>query len=73
VCLEFERFRDPLTDIEDRIWGDEVQLANYYLCEPCGEIFLNLEDLGYCLDITENMNECFEEYWELTGFKPPKN
>lgn len=68
-CLEFERYRAPLSDIEERIWGDEVQIASYYMCLSCSEIFLNLDALKYCLDITQKMTEALAEYWELTGFK----
>jgi len=73
VCVNFRRFRDPCTDLEERIHGDEVELATWYMCEKCGEIFFNLEDLKYCLDIGQNMNDYLQEYWELTEFEPPKN
>jgi len=68
-CLEFSRYRGPLSDIEERIWGEEVQIASYYMCLSCAEIFLNLEALKYCLDICYNMNNYLIEYWELSGFK----
>ena len=68
-CLIFDRFRAPLSDIEERICGEEVELAPYYMCIKCSEIFLNLEALGYCLDITYDMKKYLEEYWELTGFE----
>jgi predicted RNA-binding Zn-ribbon protein involved in translation (DUF1610 family) len=67
-CIKLECFRDPHNDIEERIWGSEVQLANKYLCEKCGEIFLNLGSLGYCVSV-DNLQEDLAEYWELTGFK----
>ena len=68
-CLEFECFRDPNSDIEERIYGDEVPLACQYLCEKCGEIYLNLTDLGYCLSFDQPMEEYLKDYWEITGFK----
>jgi len=68
-CLEFPRQRQPRHDIEEEIYGDEVPLASYFMCEACGEIYLNLSDLGYCLDITQDMREYLKEYQELTGFK----
>lgn len=78
-CLEFDRFRDPLTDIEERICGDEVYLASWYMCEWCGEMFLNLGAVGYCHYLGDSMKETMEDYWDLTEFKPkdyqklPKN
>jgi hypothetical protein len=68
-CLTFDRYRAPLSDVEERICGEEVELAPYYMCIKCSEIFLNLEELRFCLDITYDMKKYLEEYWELTGFK----
>jgi hypothetical protein len=69
--IAIERWRNPNTDIEERIHGDEVPLAFNYLCEKCGEIFLNLQAYGYCgIDPSENMQELLEEHWEYTGFTP---
>ena len=73
VCLKFRRWRQPNTDIEERIHGDEVELADGYTCDKCGEIFLNLYVLGYCLEFgMYTMQEHLEQYWELTGFEPRK-
>ena len=68
--LEFDRYREPYNDIEERIFGDEVYLAPWYMCEWCGEMFFNLEVLGYCHFLGDSMKECMEEYWKLTGFVP---
>jgi hypothetical protein len=63
-CLEFKRFRYPNTEIELKIYGDDVELAMapQYLCASCGEIFINLDDLGFCVKLGENMNSLLEEY-----------
>jgi len=71
-CLKFPRIRGPKTDIEERIMGEEIPMTDLYMCEPCGEIYLNLSAVGYCLDITEYMQHCLEEYHELTGFVQTK-
>lgn len=70
VCVRLECFRNALSDIEERISGCEVQLADKYLCESCGEIFFNLSALGYCMGLGDDMREELKEYWELTGFTP---
>ncbi len=71
-CLQFDRFRYPSSDIEERMYGNEVPLASWFMCESCGEIYLNLQDLGYCLDIEEDMRDLLKEYHQLTGFKKGK-
>jgi len=71
-CIKFQRFRSPYTDIEERICGDVIQRADRYLCESCGEIYLNLNDLGYCYFLGDDLRENLRDYWELTGFKPEK-
>jgi hypothetical protein len=71
--LEFNRFRFPLNDIEDRIYGydAEIPLASWYMCESCGEIFLNLTAIGYCFQLCRNidMPGSLKQYQEISGFK----
>jgi hypothetical protein len=50
--------------------GDEVQLADQFMCQKCGEIYFNLTELGYCINLGDEMTELMSEYWKLTGFKP---
>ncbi len=64
-CLKFICCRSPLSDIEERIEGDEVQLASQYLCEKCGEIYFNLTAAGYCMNYYNDMNEAMNEYREI--------
>lgn len=67
--LEFQRAREPLSEVEENIYGYEVNLSSLFMCEHCGEIFLSLQDLGYCLNLGyQSMQEYLEEYWELSGF-----
>lgn len=61
--LAFELWRyDQETD-------DEICYGYYYHCEACGEIFMNLEALGYCMYTNNHMPTLLREYHELTGFK----
>jgi len=71
-CLIFTCYREPWSEVDERIYGDQVPLANKYMCGQCGEIFLNLTDAGYCLSLGHNIKEDLEEYWDITGFKPKK-
>lgn len=71
--LVFLRFRYPRTEIEERIYGcddAEIPMASWYMCEECGEIYLNLSDVGYCLDPEIEMKDYLKNYWELTEFEP---
>ena len=70
TCVELERYRSPNTDIEERIYGDEVPMASWWLCEWCGEMFFNLDALGYCYWAGDSLIDNLMEYWELTGFTP---
>jgi hypothetical protein len=69
-CLQFEMYCRPRSYVEEEIYGDCVPMANQYMCGGCGEIFLNLSSLGYCMDIGHNVKEDLQEYWDMTGFEP---
>lgn len=70
VVVEFENFRHPTDEIEERCKGDEIQTASFFMCEKCGEIFLNLAALGFCMDVCfSSMQECLADYHKMTGFK----
>ena len=80
ICLVFIRHRYPHTEIEARITGTDwglneeppIKIANQYHCEICGEIYLNLSNLGYCIFPAENMGAVLKEYHELSNFKGAK-
>ena len=72
-CLSFRRCRTTESDIEERIYGGEVPLSPWFMCEQCGEIYLNLSEIGYCINLNDNMNDLLIEYWNIVGFKPPSN
>lgn len=69
TCVEFERYRGCHHDIEFRIYDETegVPLASWFLCEKCGEIHANLDALGYCVDINENMASLLAEYHHEHG------
>jgi len=70
LCVEIDRIRSPYSEIEEKISGDEIQISPIFMCEKCGEIFLNLSAIGYCFWLPMNMADALKEYHELTGFKP---
>ncbi len=44
-------------------------MSSLFVCGKCGEIYLNLAEIGYCLGPKDDMGEAIEEYWEMTGFE----
>lgn len=66
TCVEFECYRNPLSDIEERIHGDQVPMASEWLCERCGDLYFSFLELGYeCVSPEENMLELSKDYAEL--------
>jgi hypothetical protein len=73
-CLTFKRFRFARDDVEIKIYGEdtEIDLAPHHHCAKCGEQYLNLTALGYCVSIDEDVFEVLSQYWCETGFDPNK-
>lgn len=55
-------------DIKAEEDGDWVWLPDEYFCERCAEIYLNLNEAGYCVCSGEYMPDLLKEYQEMTGF-----
>jgi hypothetical protein len=73
LCLIFPQYKIPYHDIEVNIYGEdgEIPRAPVYHCEKCGEIWLNLQSVGFkCLAPFENMPEMLKEYQH--EYAPPK-
>jgi len=62
-------WRPPNCDYEENRFGDEVQLANKYHCEKCADIEFNLTELGFCINLGDNMNDLLHDYHEVYGPK----
>lgn len=61
-----ERSRGPVTEIEERICGDEVPMRPWYLCETCSDLALSLDELGFCFDLGgESLKDQIKEYREM--------
>lgn len=57
------RYR-PATEWEEmRGFGDEVQMADWYLCETCGDLADSLEELGFCYTLgDDSLAKQIDEY-----------
>lgn len=67
TCIEFECYRYPRDDIEERIHGEggEIPLADKYLCEKCADLYLSLHELGFtCISISDHMPTMAKLYAE---------
>ena len=73
------RYRYPYNEIESRIIGIDwdsweeppIRISDRFLCEKCGEIFLNLKSVGFeCISPGEDMREMLHDY--QVEYTPPK-
>ncbi len=65
--LEFRRWRSPSESfdfLEEKIYGDEVPLAPWFMCETCGGLHFAVADLGMCYDICEDIAKQIKEFRE---------
>lgn len=63
--VRFSRVKIPSHVVEIAIYGEdgEIPIAPRYLCEQCGEIYLNLSAVGFdCITPYENMTELLKQY-----------
>lgn len=76
LVIKYKCLRYPHNEVEEKITGcildDEPHLpkAPIYHCEKCGEIYLNLTEVGFeCLYPTENMPDMLKEF--ISTYDPP--
>jgi hypothetical protein len=69
LSIEFCRVRIPDTDIEVRIYGEdgEIPIASNWMCEKCGDLYLSLEAIGYCMNPRDDMGELLKEHVARTN------
>jgi len=54
TARKVKRYR-PATEWEEmRGFGDEVPLADWYLCEKCGDLADSLAELGFCYTLGDD-------------------
>ena len=57
------RFRSPKSWVEERIYGDEVDLALWFFCPSCFAIWSALDRLNVCVDLgQDNLRDCLNEF-----------
>lgn len=47
--------------------GSEVYMAPHYMCERCGDLYYSLDELGFCININDDMRDLVREYAEMSA------
>lgn len=51
----FTCYRSPRSDYEELRFGDEVPMADKWMCEECTGLYMSLSDMGYCITIGDGL------------------
>ncbi len=63
LCNEYKRECNPDEwSVDARIYGSEKPLASWYHCEACADLFWNLDELGFCINLPADMRALTREY-----------
>lgn len=67
IVAKFVRYKVPENDIEINIYGEdgEVPLADHYMCERCADLYFSLEELGFYIQLGNDMRDLVKEYGEM--------
>lgn len=70
-CGRFERYKIPEWDVEAAIYDEdgEVPRAAHHHCYRCAGLFFSLNELGYCMSLTDDMRELVKEYAEMKSME----
>ena len=65
IVLTLNCHRSTRSDIEEDIYGDEVPMANRYLCEECADLYFSLTALDFCITFDGTpLKQQVKEYYE---------
>ena len=66
TAYRISRYRPPRSDIEDRIYGDEVPMADWFFCPSCHAIYQSLDKVNVCVDLgQDDLREALQEFNQL--------
>jgi len=62
LALACERYAK--SEVEEKIYGEgcDVPMATKYYCEQCADLFFSLTELGFCIDLDDDLRELAKEY-----------
>lgn len=67
MARRVRRYRSATEWESIRGLGDEVQIADWYLCETCGDLAYSLAELGFCYTLDESLQQQIDEYRKCGG------
>lgn len=47
--------------------GEQIDKADKFMCEECVGLFFSLEDLGFCMELGDDMHDLVKEYNQEFG------
>lgn len=60
------RYRSPFSEIEERIYGDEIPLATWYFCPRCAAIYHALAKVNACVALGyDDLRDALQEFNEM--------
>ncbi len=67
TVLEFYQSKTPDHDVEIAIYGEdgEIERASLFMCEKCSDIYLSLEEIGYCPQVNKNQRRLLQEHLDV--------
>ena len=72
LSMRFTRWKNPAYDsIAEKIYGEngEMPIAAWFMCERCGDLYLSLVELGFCVTPEDDMRGLVRDYAERYGPK----
>jgi len=66
--VEFTCFGATQDWVQERIFGEQMPLPSWWMCERRGDLYFSLDELGFCVQLgEESMLELVREYGEIYG------
>lgn len=70
-CIPIERWRNPKNEIEERIYGDDIPLARWFMCEACAPIFVKFLDMEVHINLgVDSLQSLLKEFEKLYAPSP---
>lgn len=66
-CIIEPRYRFPISEIEERIHGDEVSIRPLRYCEECSDIYLLISSMDACCNWDKDLWNQLQKHIEIGG------
>lgn len=69
--LPIQRWRNPKNEIEERIYGDDIPLAHWFVCEACAPILVKFLDMDVHINLgVDTLHNLLQEFEKLYAPSP---